>query len=263
MLRRRLWQAVRAWLRRSRPPEAPPTQPAVPRERLEAMLGMPIGDLALYEHALRHRSVLRGLPNSHTQSNERLEFLGDAVLGVAVAERLYTAFPERDEGFLTRTRAKLVNGQMLAGFAEAIGLPPLILLSENMAQAEGRANPTVLADAFEAVLGALYLDQGFEAARQFVFRLLDEHVDLSDVAEQRSNFKSLLLEYVQARGRTQPVYRVVAEEGPSHDRRFTVEVLVGGVPAGTGRARSKKQAEQQAAEEALARLREEAAEEKP
>jgi ribonuclease-3 len=109
-----------------------------------------------------------------------------------------------------------------------------------MAQAEGRSNPTILADAFEAVLGALYLDRGFDAARTFVFDLLTEHVDLDEIAEQRSNFKSLLLEYVQARGQAQPVYNVVAEEGPSHDRRFTIEVCVEDVALGLGRARSKK-----------------------
>lgn len=242
---------------------APPPEPEsslVPRDRIEALLGMPVGDLAVYERALRHRSVLRGIPDSHLQSNERLEFLGDAVLGVAVAEKLYAEFADRDEGFLTRLRAKLVNGPMLASYARKLGLGDLLLLSPNMANAEGRDNPTILADAFEAVLGALYLDQGFAAARRFVFGVIDEHLDLEEVAEQRSNFKSLLLEHVQARGQAQPVYRVVSAEGPSHDRRFTIEVLVDDVPLGIGRARSKKQAEQQAAQEALDRLREEATE---
>jgi ribonuclease-3 len=227
------------------------------RRQIEAFVGMPVGDVEIYERALRHRSVLRGIPDSHLQSNERLEFLGDAVLGVAVAERLYVEFPDRDEGFLTRLRARLVNGPMLASYADALGLGPLLLLSPNMAQAEGRSNPTILADAFEAVLGALYLDRGFDDARRFVFDLLTEHVDLDDLAEQRSNFKSLLLEHVQARGQAQPVYNVVAEEGPSHDRRFTIEVCVEDIALGLGRARSKKQAEQEAAAEALERLREE------
>jgi len=230
---------------------------AARRRQIEAFVGMPVADLQIYERALRHRSVLRGQANSHLRSNERLEFLGDAVLGVAVAERIYEEFPDRDEGFLTRLRARLVNGPMLASYAEALGLGPLLLLSPNMAQAEGRSNTTILADAFEAVLGALYLDRGFGAARGFVFDLLDAHVDLGELAEQRSNFKSLLLEYVQARGQAQPVYNVVAEEGPSHDRRFTIEVCVEGVALGLGRARSKKQAEQEAANEALERLREE------
>jgi len=260
---------LRWWLhRRGRPPVPPrgvgadrvrPPVPApeglVSRPAIEALVGMPVGDLALYERALRHRSVLRGTPGGHLQSNERLEFLGDAVLGVAVAERLYAAFPDRDEGFLTRTRAKIVNGEMLAELARAIRLGPLLLLSQNLGGAEGRDNPTILADAFEAVLGALYLDLGFEPARAFVLRVLDEHVDLSDLAEQHSNYKSLLLEHAQSEGRGQPVYEVVAEEGPSHDRRFTIDVLVGGEPLGRGYAASKKRAEQQAAEAALERIR--------
>lgn len=228
----------------------------IAREPIERFVGMPVGDLRLYEHALRHRSVLRGVTGGHLESNERLEFLGDAVLGMAVAEKLYAAFPDRDEGFLTRTRAKLVNGQQLAAFARARGLGELLLLSPNMQNAEGRDNPTILADAFEAVIGALYLDQGFAAARSFVFRVLDEYIDVAAVSEQRSNFKSLLLEHAQAEGRGQPVYEVIAEEGPSHDRRFTVEVLVSGEALGQGRAKSKKQAEQEAAREALDGLRE-------
>ncbi len=247
--------------RRTPPPDVAPNVvdavTAARRAQIEAFVGRSIRDLALYERALRHRSVLRGQPNSHLQSNERLEFLGDAVLGVVVAERLYADFPDRDEGFLTRTRAKLVNGAILASYAEALGLGPLLLLSPNMAQAEGRQNATILADAFEAVLGALYLDLGFPAARAFVFNLIDEHLDLDEIAEQRSNFKSLLLEYVQARGQPQPAYHVIAEDGPSHERRFTIEVRVEKRALGSGRARSKKQAEQQAAREALDRLREE------
>jgi ribonuclease-3 len=216
---------------------------------------MPIRDLRLFEHALRHRSIFRGAITTGTESNERLEFLGDAVLGAVVAERLYDQFPDRDEGFLTRTRANLVNGQALAGYARALGLGRHILMSDNAAQGEGRDNPTILADAFEAVVGALYLDQGFQAARRFVLGVLDREVDLAEVAELRSNHKSLLLEFAQARGWGQPQYIVVGEEGPSHDRRFTVEVLVDNAPRGQGSARSKKQAEQVAAEEALVALR--------
>ena len=225
------------------------------REAVEALVGHPVGDLALYERALRHRSVLRGIAGGHLQSNERLEFLGDAVLGLAVAEALHRQFPDRDEGFLTRTRAKLVNGPTLARFAEGIGLPELVLLSANMDTDVGRRNPTILADAFEAILGALYLDLGFDAARTFVLRVLAEQVDVAEVAEQRSNYKSLLLEFVQARGWGQPQYVVVQEEGPSHDRTFTIEVQVEGAGHGQGVAASKKKAEQQAAREALHALR--------
>jgi ribonuclease III len=217
---------------------------------------MSIGDLALYEQALRHRSLLRGHTRSHMVSNERLEFLGDAVLGAVVAHKLYEEFAEEDEGFLTRVRSRLVNGQTLAGYARRIGLGPLILMSDNMAGADGRDNATILADAFEAVIGAVYLDQGYDASRKFVLRILDEFVDLESASQEQTNFKSMLLEFVQGRGWPQPSYEVIAEEGPSHDRTFTIEVVVAESALGRGRAQSKKKAEQLAAQEALERLKE-------
>lgn len=231
------------------------TDRGVRRRDVERLVGVPVHDLALYEHALRHRSLFRGLSTDGTESNERLEFLGDAVLGAVVAEVMYRRFPDRSEGLLTRTRATLVNGKALAGYAEAIGLGPLILMSENMEGSEGRQNQTILADAFEAVVGAVYLDLGFEAARRFVTAVLDRCVDLEVAAADRSNHKSRLLEYVQGQGLDQPTYEVLAEEGPSHDRRFTVAAVVEGQRMGRGEDRSKKGAEQAAAREALAALR--------
>ena len=231
------------------------TETGVSRRAIEALVGMPIGALATYEHALKHRSIFRGLTTDGTESNERLEFLGDAVLGAVVAERLYTAFPDRDEGFLTRTRANLVNGKTLADFAAQVGLAPLVLLSDNMDTSGGRTNATILADAFEAIVGAVYVDLGFGAARRFVNDVLDRCVDLSEVARDKSNFKSQLLELVQARSLGQPTYDVLSEDGPSHDREFTVAAVVDGDEVGRGTARSKKAAEQEAAQEALGALR--------
>lgn len=245
-----MFKHLKAWLFRSaRVEDAKP--PEVNREAIEALVGHPIGNVSLYTLAMRHRSALRGLTDSKLESNERLEFLGDAVLGLIVAQKLYDVFPDRDEGFLTRTRAKLVNGQMLAELARAISLGQHLLLSTNLRNSEGRDNATILADAFEAIIGAIYLDLGFNAARQFVLRVIDEHVDLTEISEQRTNFKSLLLERSQAAGRGQPAYEVIKEEGPSHDRRFTVSVLVEGTAYGQGHAKSKKMAEQEAARQAL------------
>ncbi len=264
---RRSARLVRSWLGAFRPPHAAGPAPVVDevtdrgvaRRDVEALVGMPIGDLDLYEHALRHRSLFRGLATDGTESNERLEFLGDAVLGTVVAEVLYTRFPDRAEGLLTRTRATLVNGKALAGYAHAIGLGPLILMSENMDGSDGRSNQTILADAFEAIVGALYLDLGFGAARRFVCGVLDRCVSLEEAAADKSNHKSRLLEYVQALGLEQPSYEVVSEEGPSHDRQFTVAAVVEGERLGEGTDRSKKAAEQKAAQEALLTLRERAA----
>ena len=254
-LRSALHRLVRRLFRPSaleRPaPEATPF-----RREVERLVGHAAGDLALYEQALAHRSLLRGQADSHLASNERLEFLGDAVLGFVVAEHLYHHFPERDEGFLTRLRAKLVSGQALARTARRVGLGGLIRMSEHMAQADGRQNASILADAFEAVIGALYLDLGLGAARAFIHRTILAEVNLDKLATRRDNHKSLLLEFAQARAWPQPTYRVVEEHGPSHDKVFTVEVVVGETPCGRGRAGSKKQAEQQAAAEALERLQE-------
>lgn len=261
---RRGAQFVRTWLsgrlRRPRPAQATDetTSGGTSRRAIEALVGMPVGDLGLYEHALRHRSLFRGNVSNGTESNERLEFLGDAVLGAIVADHLYAQFPDRDEGLLTRTRANLVNGKALAQYAEQIGLGPLVLMSDNMAQSDGRTNATILADAFEAVVGALYLDLGYAASRRFVCNVLDRLVVLQDAASSQNNYKSLLLELVQGRALPQPTYAVVAEEGPSHDRRFTVEARVDGMPYGRGAAASKKAAEQEAAREALQRLRQQA-----
>lgn len=227
----------------------------VSREAIEELVGQNIQNLALYEQALKHRSLLRNQPGSHLASNERLEFLGDAVLGFIVAEYLYAECPDKDEGFLTRLRAKLVNGQALAGYAEGINLGRFILMSENMAQSDGRQNQTLLADAFEAIIGALYLDQGLEAARTFIQRAILDEIDLDELSQQHDNYKSLLLEYAQAQQWPQPQYVVTHEEGPSHNRIFTVQVLVQDRPCGTGTANSKKKAEQRAAAEALRRLR--------
>lgn len=211
--------------------------------------------MALYERAMRHRSLLRGETESSSKSNERLEFLGDAVLGFITAEHLFAKFPEKDEGFLTRLRAKLVNGKALAICAEDINLGSLILMSKNMVQEQGRQNRTILADAFEALIGAIYLDQGLEAARQFIERTMLDRVDLTELAQQYDNFKSLLLEYAQARSWAQPLYRVVSEEGPSHAKTFTVDVILKGEACGRGQGSSKKLAEQRAAREALKALK--------
>ncbi len=225
------------------------------RADVEALVATPVGDLALYERALTHRSMLRGRQDSHLASNERLEFLGDAVLGFVVGEHLYHHFSDKDEGFLTRLRAKLVNGQALARYADDIDLGAHVLMSENMAQSDGRDNPTILADAYEALIGALYLDLGLDAARDFIEQTALEEIDLAALARRHDNYKSLLLEYAQSLGWPQPVYRVASEEGPSHRKTFTVEVLLKGEAQGTGTANSKKKAEQRAAREALEHLK--------
>ena len=234
------------------PPPRPNTK--VSRSTIEEWVGRPVDDLFLYRRALTHRSVLRVHPASALQSNERLEFLGDALLDVFVGEVLYERFPDRDEGALTRLRARLVSERPLATYARRMDLGAHLLMSENAAQDEGRNNPSILADAFEAFVGAVYLDQGFETSRSFVQDQVLASLDLQEIAQQDENYKSQLLERMQAEGHPQPTYRVVEESGPSHDKTFTVEVQVGDASFEQGTAGSKQEAEQQAARRTLERI---------
>ena len=233
-------------------------RPRASRPEIEELVGMPVRTIELYEQALRHRSSLSDTNGEgHAASNERLEFLGDAVLGFVTAEHLYRHFPDGDEGFLTRMRAQIVNGQALAQFASELGLGEMILMSDAVCRDGGRDSTAILADVLEAVIGALYLDMGEKAVRTFVRTKLLARLDLNDLAHVRDNYKSLLLEHMQALGWAQPHYRVVREEGPPHERVFTIDVILRGEAYGRGQAQSKKKAEQKAAAQALDRLRRE------
>lgn len=228
------------------------------RDTIEALLGRPVRGVEPYVQALSHRSLRRGTDGGHdgdhTCSNERLEFLGDALLGAEVAEALFHRFPDRNEGYLTRLRARLVSGKALARCARRLELGRHLLMSENAARAGARDNASLLANAFEALLGALYLDLGAGAMRSFVQRHVLAPVDLEALAGHSENYKSRLLERMQAEARTQPTYRIAETNGPPHDRTFTAEVLLDGEPRGTGTAASKQKAEQKAAAEALESL---------
>jgi ribonuclease-3 len=230
----------------------------VSRSDIEQLVGRPVDDLALYRRALTHRSRLRATDDPSLRSNERLEFLGDALIELVVSETLYDRFPDKNEGALTRLRAKVVSGGALAQYARHMGLGPHLRMSENAVRSEGRDNPNILADAFEALTAALYLDQGHDAAAQFLHDRALGPFDLEAVAARNRNHKSRLLERMQAEGRPQPTYRVVREEGPSHDKTFTVEAVVGDVAYERGTAGSKQQAEQEAARRTLEALEAEA-----
>ena len=226
----------------------------VSRADLEALTGQPIHRLALYRRALTHRSLLRTAEDRELQSNERLEFLGDALIDLIVSEALYERFPKENEGELTRIRAKLVSGAALAQYARRMDLGAYILMSDNAARTEGRNNPNILADAFEALAGALYLDLDYDAAAQFVHERALDPFDLDDIAAQDENYKSQLLERMQAVGRPQPTYRVVDEQGPSHDKTFTVVAVIDDTAHEQGTAGSKQDAEQEAARRTLEQL---------
>ena len=207
----------------------------------------------LFLQALIHRSYLQ-LIDERWESNERLEFLGDAILSFVVAEHLYRTYPEMEEGNLTKLRSRLVNRKILAQRSKNLHLSDFLLLSTSAAQSIDSGSESIIADAFESIVGALYLDGGFAAAKRFIYTSLLENPEVFNSAMMDDNYKSALLEYVQARSLGIPRYSVTQEEGPEHDRRFTVEVTVGAHSWGIGSGRSKKEAEQSAAAEALERI---------
>lgn len=213
---------------------------------LEAELGWEYHDPSLLENALSHSSYAN---EHHTRSNERLEFLGDSVLSLVVARYLYHRFPLRPEGELTRMRAALVCEKALAGFAEAFGLGQYLLLGHGESNTGGRSRPSILSDAFEAVLASLYLDGGFQVAEQFVLRFVTQALAHKD--EEIRDYKTALQEIIQKNAEEKIRYVLVGEDGPDHDKHFTVQVHLNSNVIGTGIARSKKEAEQQAARQAL------------
>ena len=217
---------------------------------LEKIIGFPINNKSHYIQALMHRSFLEEL-DEEDKSNERLEFLGDSVLSLIVAEYLFENFPNEDEGFLTKIRAKLVNRFALSDAAEDIGLANFILIDQNLTNTFARASKTVLSDAFEAIIGAIYLDHGLEISKKFIRKVLIQPLIKDGDYLIDENYKSQLLEYAQANKLEAPNYVVINEEGPQHDRVFTIKVSVGNDFQGVGMGKSKKTAEQNAAKETL------------
>lgn len=264
MCRLRRWLAgLWPWPRRGwgegcvrRPPRAPRSLPEIPEahdrlERFQVRRRLRFRHPYLLQQALTHRSFLGGEAEHLPASNERLEFLGDAVLELTVIEHLFRMFPDDREGELTQKKSLLVSKPVLADCADGLELGEFLLLSDAERESGGGERDSILADAFEALLGAIYLDQGLEVARDFVRRwlLTDVKSILND--SEKQNFKSLLQEQVQARVRLHPRYRVVSQEGPDHEKRFTIEVVVRGEVLGRGSGHNKKAAEQQAARDAI------------
>ena len=212
---------------------------------LAERLGHTFGDLSLLQHALAHRSWC-GEQEGGAPSNERLEFLGDAVLGLVVAGYTYDHFPDFAEGKLAKVRSAVVNARVLAEVAGRLGVGEVLLLGRGEEGSGGRTKASILADAFEAVLGAVYLDAGWEAARRLVLRELGEAIERAGEEPDDFDHKSRLQEKAVRDGDGTPRY-VVVGSGPDHDRAYVAEVFLGGTLWGTGVGRSKKDAEQQAA----------------
>ncbi len=221
----------------------------------ESLLGIPFRDPSIFQRALVHRSYCNENGLDASDSYERLEFLGDAVLELIVSEHLYRLFPEADEGRLTKARSAIVRGKALAHAARRLRLGDRLMVGRGVEDSGGREQDSVLAAALEAVLGAVFLDQGLEAAREFVNqRLAPELAQMSGSGPPPENPKSQLQEWLQSQGRPAPSYRLAGRDGPDHDPVFSVEALVNGKAAGVGRGSKKSEAEREAAANALTNL---------
>lgn len=217
---------------------------------LQKKIGISFKDPELLRQAFAHRSYLNESREIKV-SNERLEFLGDAVLSFLTSNYLYRNFPAFPEGTLTNIRSSLVKTRSLASVATTLGLGDLLLLSRGEEDSGGRTNPSLLADTFEALLGAIFLDSGIEKARVFVEKFVFPKT--KDIIEQKAyiDYKSFLQEIIQEDSKISPTYRVVKSEGPDHAKTFWVEAVAGDSTLGSGSGRSKQEAEQQAALAAL------------
>lgn len=223
-------------------------------EAIQQIIGYHFHGTDLLQLALTHRSFAHAVDQYHL-SNERLEFLGDSVLGLVIADRLYQDNPDLREGELTKRKALLVSEATLAEIGISTGINQHLLLAPEEDRTGGRERSSIVSDAVESVIGAVFLDGGFEAARDVVIRLVYtwEPVIITDTSRQ--NFKGELLELVQSRGQGMPQYDVVSESGPDHEKVFNVDVTLNGKKIGSGSGHSKKEAEQRAAAAALTHVR--------
>ncbi|MEK7543015.1 MAG: ribonuclease III [Patescibacteria group bacterium] len=223
-------------------------------EKLELTLGAKFRNRDILKEALTHRSYLNENPSWSFPHNERLEFLGDAVLELIITEAIYEKYPAFDEGKLTSIRAALVNYVMLSKVAREINLEKFIFLSKGESNDTKKAHGIILANAFEALIGALYLDQGTRIVKRVILNFVLSHLDEVMTNGLYRDSKSALQEYVQEKMKTTPIYRVLKEEGPDHEKIFKVGVFLGEKLLGEGEGSFKQEAESRAAEEALASL---------
>lgn len=218
-------------------------------------LGISFHQKSLLEQAFVHLSYLNENPSFARPSNERLEFLGDAILNFIVTGKLYEEFPQLSEGELTDIRAALVCRDTLAKLASSLKLGDWLLLGRGEEANGGRAKESNLANAMEALIGALYLDQGIAKARRFILRQIKPELEKIKAGKLTPNYKALVQEFIQGQKKSTPVYRLVEATGPDHSKQFTAEILVEGEAMGKGVGRSKKIAESQAARAAWEKLR--------
>ncbi|MDO8885358.1 ribonuclease III [Candidatus Oleimmundimicrobium sp.] len=221
--------------------------------RAEQCLGLVFFNKNLLKVALTHKSFTAET-NDEVEVNERLEFLGDAVLELVITDFLYNHYPNLEEGNLAMLRANIVNAEVLAKLAKNIGLGKYIFMSKGTELTGGRRQVSILGDCLEAVLGAVYLDQGIEKTKEFILTIFQEEIKRQASKEKYLDLKTNLQEYTMKKFQILPLYKITREEGSVHDRTFFAEVGVGDHVWGKGKGKSKKKAEQEAAKEALQKL---------
>ena len=222
-------------------------------EELAKHIKVEFSDIGLLEMACTHRSFLNENRNKAMEHNERLEFLGDAVLELVVTSFLYRKYPQKAEGALTAYRSSIVNTVSLTKVAEYIGLNDYILLSKGETKDTGRARSIILANTVEAIIGAIYLDQGYDGSANFISNFILNVIDIEDIVANKTwiDAKSRFQEKAQEKVGKTPAYKTLKEIGPDHDKKFTLGVFLGDVQVATGVGPSKQEAEQKAAEKAL------------
>jgi len=233
------------------------TKNHISRETIEKIAGMKVGeDLTLYRRVFVHKSIQKLIAGTQNvckymkESNETLEFVGDAMLGAVIADYLYRKFPNKKEGFLTTTRTKIVKSETLSYFGKQIGMDGKILMGRQAINTGGMNNKRFLEDAFEAFCAAIYYDKGFLGVQKFIINVLDKHFDETKI-HFNDNYKDIFHRYAQSIKTDLPVYNIIKESGPSHDKQFIIEVCLFGERQGKGKAKTIKKAEQLATKEAI------------
>ncbi len=241
------------------------TRPHCSRQDIEKLVGFRVKNIQFYLKALTHKSIKKAVvrlknrvPSNTLQPyldghNERLEFLGDSILGSVVADHLYKKFPDKDEGFLTKLKIKIVNGEQLAEFANDLEMDRYILTSNHIKNIQGKQATAMLENAFEAVIGAIQLDLGWEFSQNFITNAIERSCNWRNLMEE-NNYKDVLLKWSHREKKTTD-FQVESISGPAHNRKFKINVLIDGVCYGTYEAPSKKKAQQECARQALVKLK--------
>ncbi len=224
---------------------------SITREDINKITGFNPINVLYYQKAFIHKSVLRFLTDENLNSSyERYEFLGDSVLNLIIANFIFLKYPDKEEGFLTRIRTKLVNGKTLAYLAKQINLNQFLIISKNVENINGRNNDRILEDVFEAFLCSINTDLGYKYAEHFVLRLINEHIDFN-LLEEDNNFKDILLRKCQQTMQINPEYELISTTGPSHKKVFTSVVIIKGIRYKSGTGNTKKESEQNASKHTL------------